>query len=490
MGADRTSALAPVAITDVAGWDDEADVVVVGLGAAGASGAIAAAERGADVVVLDRGGGGGTSATSGGVIYLGGGTATQLGAGRTDTAEDMRAFLADALGRPADDPRLVAYCDGSVDHHDWLVAHGVPFDASFWPEPGMEPPGTEGLVYSGGEDAAPFRARHRPVPRGHVPATPNAAGWFLVQQLREALDATPARTLTDHRAERLVVDDGRVVGVTVRVGGATRAIAARNGVLLAAGGWAHNDDLVARHVPALLRVQLRLGTDSDDGWALRVCDGLGAATEGMATAEVAVPITPPRAVVRGVIVNGRGERFVNEDTYFGHVGQAVLMAQDGVAWLLVDEPRYVVNHVGMRVAHVGASWEELADEIGVPPARLAATMASYNEAAARSTDPLLGKAPEWVVPLTEGPFGAIDLRVDRALYAGFPLGGVVTDVDARVRREDGSPIPGLHAAGRSAASLSLDRYCSGISLGEGTFFGRRAGEALAGREWVLDRRLP
>ena len=480
MPSERTDPIPPIDADDLAGWDDAADVVVVGLGAAGLAASIAAAEHGAEVIALDRSGGGGTSQSAGGILYLGGGTSTQVGAGLSDSVDEMRAFLADALGRPLDDPRLAAYCDGSVDHHDWLVAHGVEFEPAFWPEPGMEPPGTEGLIFSGGEDAAPFRERHRPVPRGHVPATPNAAGWFLVERLRQALERTEAQVRTDHRAERLVVDGGRVVGVTVRSDGGTRAIRARLGVVLAAGGWAYNDDLLALHAPDLLKVIWRLGTDADDGWALRSCQGLGAALEGMGAMEVAVPITPPREVVRGVVVNGRGERFINEDTYFGHLGQAILGDQDGVAWLVTDEPRYVVNRVGMRAEHVCETWEELAEEIGLPPEALAATMAAYDAGAAEGADPAFGKAPEWLVPLDEPPFGAIDLRVEKILYAGFPLGGARTDADGRVVRADGSTVPGLHAVGRSAASLALARYCSGISLGEGTFFGRRAAAALVG----------
>lgn len=465
----------PLAVDDLEdGWLEEVDVVVVGLGAAGLAASLEAAELGADVIALDRSGGGGTSANAGGILYLGGGTATQVGAGLTDTPQAMQAFLADALGRPVDDPRLAAYCAGSIEHHDWLVRHGVPFEPAFWDEPGMEPPGTEGLIFSGGEDASPYRQQHRPVPRGHVPATPNAAGWFLVERLRHALDRTSARVLTDQRAERLVVDGDRVVGVTVRADGEVRAVRARRGVVLASGGWAYNEALLAAHAPRLLDIAWRLGTDADDGWALRVTQGLGAAIEGMDAMEVAVPITPPRDVVRGVIVNGRGERFINEDTYFGHLGQAILSEQDGVAWLLVDEPRYVINRMGMHAANVCATWSELAEEIGVPPDRLTETMAAYNEAAASGDDPLFAKSPEWVVPLDEAPFGAIDLRVATILYAGFPLGGTVTDEHARVVREDGTPVPGLYAAGRAAASLALSRYCSGISLGEGTFFGRRA----------------
>ena len=92
-------------------------MVVVGLGAAGLAASLEAAEGGAEVIALDRSGGGGTSANAGGILYLGGGTATQLGAGLTDTPQAMQAFLADALGRPVDDPRLASYCAGSIEHH-------------------------------------------------------------------------------------------------------------------------------------------------------------------------------------------------------------------------------------------------------------------------------------------------------------------------------------------------------------------------------------
>jgi 3-oxo-5alpha-steroid 4-dehydrogenase len=467
---------------ELRGWDHTAGVVVVGAGAAGAAAAISAAEHGAEVLVLERGGaGGGTSAMSGGIIYLGGGTATQRGAGVEDDPALMRAFLSEVLGRDERDPRLIAYCDDSVEHHDWLVAHGVEFRPELWPEPGMEPPGTEGLVYSGGEDTAPYADHLRPAARGHVPATPNAAGGVLMERLLAATTASGARTLHDARATRLVTDDdGTVVGVAARVDGEDRLVRATGAVVLASGGWAYNDALVDQHVPQLQQVAWKLGTDHDDGWGLRSCLALDAATEAMTTAEVALPITPPRSMVRGVLVNGQGRRFINEDTYFGHVGQAALMDQGGTAYLLVDEPRYQVNRVGMRAEWVCADWDELTAELGLPEGSLAATMSAYNEAAAQGEDPEFGKRTEWIVPLDQPPFGAIDLRVGSTIYAGFPLGGIVTTVDAAPVRTDGSTVQGLFAVGRVSASLALDRYCSGISLGEGTYFGRRAGRAAAG----------
>ena len=110
-----------------------------------------------------------------------------------------------------------------------------------------------------------------------------------------------------------------------------------------------------------------------------------------------------------------------------------------------------------------------------------ATLARYDEHAARGEDPDLHKAPQWLAPQSTGPWAVFDLRLGKALYAGFTLGGIATDVDGRALRDDGSPVAGLFAAGACASNLAQDGngYCSGTQLGEGSFFGRRAGVAAA-----------
>ena len=80
-----------------------------------------------------------------------------------------------------------------------------------------------------------------------------------------------------------------------------------------------------------------------------------------------------------------------------------------------------------------------------------------------------------------GRVGAVDLRVDRnAIYAPFTLGGLATDADGAVLDATESPVPGLYAAGRTTAGIAAGGYVSGISLGDGSFFGRRAGISAAG----------
>jgi len=191
-------------------FDVETDVLVIGLGCAGASAALEAATAGADVVVAERGSaGGGTSANSGGVIYLGGGTPIQKQCGFEDSPEEMFKYLMASCGQHRDEAKIRAYCDDSVAQYHWLVAQGVPFKPVFYPHYSGEPPTDDGLVFSGSENAAPFREIARPAARGHVPQIPGKAGALLMERLIASLARTPARVLTDSRCEALVVgDDG------------------------------------------------------------------------------------------------------------------------------------------------------------------------------------------------------------------------------------------------------------------------------------------
>src|SRR5690625_4971570 len=149
---------------------------------------------------------------AGGFIYLGGGTPLQTACGFADSVENMAAFLNVAMGPGADEDRIADYCAGSVAHFEWLVDCGVPFKAEFFGEPGWEPLGDHGLMYSGGENSHPFNTIATPAPRGHIPQMADkkqgeaSAGYMLMKPLVEtALDAR-ARACYDIRAQRLVVE--------------------------------------------------------------------------------------------------------------------------------------------------------------------------------------------------------------------------------------------------------------------------------------------
>ena len=112
--------------------DDVVDVVVVGLGAAGACAALEARAAGADVLVLERAsGGGGLTSNAAGHLYLGGGTRVQRACGLDDRVEDMFQYLMSVTPEP-DEAKIRLYCDESVSHFDWLVAQGVPFNDTMY----------------------------------------------------------------------------------------------------------------------------------------------------------------------------------------------------------------------------------------------------------------------------------------------------------------------------------------------------------------------
>ena len=127
--------------------------------------------------------------------------------------------------------------------------------------------------------------------------------------------------------------------------------------------------------------------------------------------------------------------------------------------------------------------EEMEAGLNLPAGSLVKTMADYNAHAARGEDPEFHKYPDWVAPLTEGPYAAFDISVGKAVYTGFTLGGLSVSVDAEVLDAAGKPVPGLYAAGACASNLAYDSmgYSTGTCIGESTFFGRQCGiNAAAG----------
>lgn len=485
--ADATT-LRPLPAAEVTTWDRTTDVLVAGYGIAGVCAAIEAARAGAQVLILERTSGwGGAAALAGGFIYLGGGTPLQRALGFEDSPENMEKFMLAALGPGADAAKIADYCRGSVEHYEWLVANGVPFKAEFWGEPGWEPPHDEGLMYSGGENAAPFNTVATPAPRGHVPQMSNkrtgskGGGYMLMKPLAEAAAALGVTAEYDTRIQRLIVDGERVVGVVAKQYGTQLTIRAERGVVLATGSFAYHDRMIEGFAPRLIG-RPGAAIEEHDGIAIRVAQALGADLAHMDATEVAF-FGDPQLMARGILVNGRGQRYVPEDTYPGRIGQMTLFHQENQAYLVIGEAAYeesLATETSTPFFRQPPTWAaetiaELESDMGLPELALQTTVQLYNRHAAEGRDPLLGKKPEWTKPL-EGPFAAFDMR---GFTAGFTLGGLRTDLDSRVLHVNGEPIPGLFAAGRCTSGVCAGGYASGTSLGDGSFYGRRAGIAAA-----------
>jgi len=465
-------------------WDEEADVVVVGFGGAGAAAAIEANRAGATVLIVERmSKSGGSTLLSQGIIYLGGGTPVQEASGFVDTVENMYNYMLAAAGDGADPELTRVYCEQSVPLFHWLVQLGVKFKGSFIPGKMAYLSTEDGLYFSGNERQARFRAIAAPIPRGHHVQATRRSGQALWLPLQAGAEAASAEVLYSTRVQTLIVDvDGRVVGVAAEADGKERYLKANKGVILCTGGFGANREMVGQHCPALLRSSRHIGTPSDDGSGIRMGQAVGADVRLLSgAAGHMAPYIYDEALVKGMLVNDRGLRFIGEDNYLSFVGDAIVRRHP-VAYLLADAALW--NQVSARVrkfvrlAAQGATVAELATELDVPSDLLESTFDAYNQFAAQGEDPVFQKDSQYVVPLETGPFYALHFFAKSVGF--FTTGGLRINASAQVLDVGGQPIEGLYAAGRSAFAVTAQYYpASGTSIGECLIFGRIAGQAAA-----------
>jgi 3-oxo-5alpha-steroid 4-dehydrogenase len=521
-------------------WDLEADVVVVGFGAAGACAALEAAGAGARVLVLDRFSGGGATALSGGIVYAGGGTPQQGQAGVQDSVDAMVRYLSTEVGDAVSAGTLREFCAGSADMICWLAAHGVPFQGSLCPDKTSYPTNRHYLYYSGSELSR--RDVAEPAPRGHRAVGRGTSGKVLYARLAAAVRKAGVQVLPQTRAIELSTDpEGRVTGVqcqTMRsapgwarlahrmlanmgrkpylyAGGAGRRfyqpvswlersyarplrIGASHGVVLAAGGFVANRAMMREHAPAF-RGGLALGTPGDDGSGIRLGVAAGGAARLLDRVTCWRFITPPAAFLRGLLVDKTGQRVCDESLYGAAIGEALVLRHERRGWLLLDKP---LVHTSWRQLRGSTLWfqllqasylltrgrvsgdtlEAVAVKAGVDPAGLTAAVDAYNAAAAGAPDPM-GKPADVIQPISQPPYSLIDLSVrPRPAYPApmLTLGGLAVAEDTGlVLRADGTAVAGLHAAGRTAIGLCSNSYVSGLSLADCVFSGRRAGRHAA-----------
>jgi 3-oxo-5alpha-steroid 4-dehydrogenase len=528
----------PLTATDVESfdWDDVADVVVVGLGAAGITAAVESRERGADVLVVDRFEGGGATSMSGGVFYAGGGTHIQKEAGVQDTVDDMFRYLSMEVQDAVSPETLRHFCETSAANVRWLTDRGVPFYGNLCPIKTSYPTNQYHLYFSGNEPFHPYSDETPPVPRGHRADGGAFPGANIIEPLRRTALGLGVRIRMQTRVSRLIVDSrGRVVGVEAQhvaspgwrelhrrlhqletqlgkvlppTAARLRArierieqhhsspmrIRAKRGLILAAGGFVFNREMVAEHVPEFLP-GLPLGTQGDDGVGIRLGQSVGGKLDQMHRASAWRFLYPPNAFAEGMLINGNGERFANEFWYGAKIGEAMVEHNDGVATLIIDgelkrrakeqsapgKLQWFQRGLALmnlyfnckKAADVGA----LATMLGVPRENLQKSLDEYNASAeGKRTDPFYKDRASMHV-LREGPFYAIDcsLGSKKHVCAVMTLGGLAVDEKTgRVLREDGNVVEGLYAAGRNAVGVCSRQYVSGLSIADCVYSGLRA----------------
>ncbi len=528
-------------------WHGEADIIVVGFGGAGACAAIEARESGADVLAIDRFGAGGATAYSGGIFYAGE-TRFQSAVGISDSKEEMYKYLEKELANVIRPDTLKRFCDNSASDLDWLAALGVPLGGEAFLEKTGYPPEGKFLYFSGNENVPEYKAIAKPAPRGHRTRGVGFSGYAYYDAISAAADRAGVRRMAHTRAIRLLVDRaGEVIGVlaleiadkkvreehgrltrqvhpmkgfnpktTDRAAARARELEksygrrillrARKGVVLSAGGFSYNEDLLKQHLPIYgynWRALVRMGTLGCDGSGIKLGMSAGGATAYMDSVFSGRILSPPAGLLKGVLVNRLGERFSNEEVYLGDLGRAIGNQPDGEAYLILDRAGYsTVLRECLRMRGADFRWfalptlanlifggtkkanslEGLAKRLAIPSANLMGHIDAYNHAQQRGEPDPLGKKNRG--PIEKGPFRALNMSIgNRYGYTMmFTLGGLKIDEDSgNVLRQDGTPIVGLYAAGRTAAGLCAIGYFSGISLSDGVFSGRRAGRNAANR---------
>ena len=444
-------------------------VLVIGAGACGLIAALAARDAGAEVLVLERDRvPRGSTALSSGFIPAAG-TRFQRAKGIEDSPALLAAdLMAKNKGRSsrAVTARVAERAGPTL---EWLAdQHQVPFEV------------VEGFLYPG-----------HSVLRMH--ATPKRTGADLMAYLLGATERAGIECVTNAHVTALFADrDNRVAGVEIERPDGARERVGCAALVLACNGYGGNPDLVRQFIPEMGEA-IYFGHAGNQGDALRWGEALGGIGRDLGAYQGHGSVAHPHGILitwalmmeGGFQVNLEGRRFSNEHRGYSEQAVDVLRQPSGIAIDVFDARRHALgvefedyrSAVAAGAVRSAESIEALAGLFGVPPRVLAATLTETTEMAAGTrTDPFgrdfRGKAA------LEPPFYGV--RVTGALF--HTQGGLEIDVEARVLRRDGRPLPNLLAGGGAARGLSgpeCDGYFSGGGLLSAVTLGKIAGETAA-----------
>ena len=489
--------------------DAECDVVIIGAGGAGMSAALAAVDAGAgSVILLEK-----TGATGGNSSRATGG----MNAGKTEwqdanawadaTTTAVRATIAGAREKY---PELAALTDTvEAEFEAYLANPEGYFDSVALFEldtmvggKGINDPALVHTLAANSADAiawletknavlhdvgsfggASVKRIHRAV-TAEGKTTP--VGAYLVARLTEDVAAEDKIDLRlNSRAAALVTDAGKVTGVTVETENGTYTVTAK-AVVLATGGFGYDLDRVAAFRPDLAGF-VTTNSAGATGDGLDMATAIGAATVDLDQIQIHPSVyTPSSALItegiRGdgaILVNQKGERFVNELLTRDAVSAAELAQEGGYAYTIVDQKMMDASatyntYFTKGYAVQADTYEALAEATGMDPAVFAATMDSWNAACAAQVDEAFGRT-SFAAPLDTAPFYAI--QVSPGIH--HCMGGVAINTNAEVLAEDGSVIPGLFAAGEVTGGADGANRLGGNAVADIVVFGRIAGEGAA-----------
>lgn len=444
-------------------------LVVIGAGATGLCAALAAADAGIEVLVIERDETPlGSTAMSTGLIPASG-TPEQAARGIVDSPETFAADIAKKTKGRTDAAMALAIARESVETIAWLrEGHKVPLDL------------LDGFTYPGHSVMRMY-------------GTPKRSGGELMGCLQSAAEDAGVMLLTDATVTELVADEQGAVSLVrfERPDGTIEDVAC-DALILACSGFAGNAGLVARHIPDMAEATFH-GHPGNKGDALRWGEQLGAATadltgyqgHGGLAAGHGIPILWPLIMQGGFQVNTDGRRFSNEAAGYSEQAAKVNAQPGHVAWSIFDARLHTLmcdfedyrDALSAQAVVTADDLEQLAFATRLPVEALAATVAEVAAMTRGEAEDPFGRDFTGK-PELAGPWYAA--KVTGALF--HTQGGLVVDAQARVLRPDGRGLPNLFAGGGAARGVSgdgADGYLAGNGLLTATTLGKIAGRSAA-----------
>lgn len=423
-------------------FDFKVPVLVAGAGACGATAALAAAEGGTAVLVVERDDrAGGSTGMSQGLVCAAG-TRSQIEHGIADDADHFFADIM-AKARGETDPVIArTLAANSAPALEWLIdRHGLPWQLD-----------------------TSFRASYGNT-RQRLHGWPGHSGLDMVQLLHARMSDAGIDVLLETKLIDIFADDkGYIRGVALeRADGAIERVGCET-LVLACGGFGANRDMTDRYMPETRSLRYN-GHEGSHGEAILLGEKLGAALGDMGayqgyamlTDPQGISVPPPVLLEGGVIVNAQGARFTDETADIAGMVHPLAAQPGGGGWVIYDaaiEARCATIPELAALIELNApkradTAKELAQLIGADPALLAETIAHMHRIGTAGGRDALGR--DWAdAKPPRPPYRA--LKVTGALY--HTQGGLQVDPHARVLRRDGTPFPNLFAGGGSARSVS------------------------------------
>ncbi|MFV5783532.1 flavocytochrome c [Pediococcus acidilactici] len=439
------------------------DTMIVGAGSAGLVSALALAEAGKRVIVLEKmakPGGNSIRASSGMNAAK---TVVQEHAGIKDTYESFFEDTYRGGGRKNDVDMLRYFTSHAAEAVDWLKEHGIVLDD---------------LTLTGGMS----------VKRAHRPSSAPAIGGYLIHHLVDDLTQKQVPILCQTKVVNIMrMESGDFQLIAENQAGDRQTLRSAT-VILATGGFSASQDLIAYYRPDLLhyRTTNQPGATGD---GLRLAQQLGAQLIDMEEVQVHPTVYQDSArtfligeTVRGegaILVNHQGSRFVNELATRKEVTAAINAQSPANAFLIFNQSlinRVVAvqfyDQIGL-VTH-GANLAELADQLKIPQAALDTTMATWQTVVHQQHDAEFGRTTGLVDDFATGPFAAIPV----APAVHYTMGGVKVNVETQVLDDQQQPIAGLYAAGETVGGLHGNNRLGGNSIAETVVFGLAAARQI------------